>query len=206
MITVVVRKVNTEYLEKNFEQLLDLLPASRREYVLTFKQRRGAIVELAGSLLLAETVKKQDTALGALYDVLPNSQGKPYIPQLPNFHFNISHSGDLIAIAYGNENVGVDLQQIVSYRPKVAEKCCTSDELKWMLQEDIDDRFTLMWTIKEGYAKYTGKGLSENFKEIQIDFAHCCIRDTKVKYVSEHLDGYIITVCAENLNNPQIIY
>ena len=94
MITVVARKVNTEYFEENFEKLLDLLPVSRREYVLTFKQRRSAIVELAVSLLLDEIVKEHNEALGTLYDVLPDSQGKPYVPQLTDFCFNLSHSGD----------------------------------------------------------------------------------------------------------------
>lgn len=206
MITVVIQKVNSDYLEENFDLLLEKLPVTRREHVLAFKQRHSAIVELAASLLLDDIVKKQNEAVNEFYDVCKDAQGKPYIPQLPDLHFNISHSGDYVAIAYGSECVGVDLQQIVAYRPKVAKKCCTYDELMWIQQKDIDYRFTHMWTIKESYAKYTGKGLSEDFKEIQIDFDDCCIKDVGVKYVSEHFDDYIITVCAENLNNPQIIY
>lgn len=206
MITVVIQKVNSDYLEENFDILLEKLPVTRREYVLAFKQRYSAIVELATSLLLDDIVNQQTKAINPFYDVKKDALGKPYIPQLPDLYFNISHSGDYIAIAYGNENVGVDLQQIVVYRPKVAEKCCTFDELKWMQQEDVDYRFTFLWTIKESYAKYTGKGLAEDFKEIRIDFDDCCIKDTEVKYVSERLNDYIITVCAENLNNPQIIY
>lgn len=203
MITVVARKVNTDYLEENFEQLLDLLPVTRREYVLTFKQRHSAIVELAVSLLLNEIVKQQNEALGALYDVSRDLQGKPFIPQLPDFYFNISHSGDYVVVAYGDEVVGVDVQKLENYREKVALKCCNDQELAFIGQGDIDFNFTFVWTIKEAYAKYTGKGLGENFKSIAVDFAKNRISNTAVQFVSQTIDNHVITICAENINNTK---
>ena len=206
MITVVARKVNTEYFEENFEKLLDLLPVSRREYVLTFKQRRSAIVELAVSLLLDEIVKEHNEALGTLYDVLPDSQGKPYVPQLTDFCFNLSHSGDQVVVAYGDETVGVDVQKVEGYREKVAMKCYNDSERAFMEQGDVDINFTLVWTIKEAYAKFTGRGLGENLKTIEIDLKNNRIQNTVVHFVSQTIDNHIITVCAENINNTKFVY
>ena len=60
------------------------------------------------------------------FRVLPplarTERGKPYFPQFPGLHFNLSHSGQLTLCALSHLPVGVDIEQLrphihdISYR------------------------------------------------------------------------------------------
>lgn len=85
--------------------------------------------------------------------------GKPYIKELPEIHFSISHSGAWWCCAFGREALGLDLQLC---RPedkrKLAERFFHPLEKKW-LKERSAEEFYRLWTYKESYVKYTGAGL-----------------------------------------------
>ena len=49
-------------------------------------------------------------AAGLVFETGP--QGKPFLPDHPGFHFNLSHSGDLVAIATGPHPAGIDIERI----------------------------------------------------------------------------------------------
>ena len=87
-------------------------------------------------------------------EIEPN--GKPFAPQL-NKQFNLSHSGEYIVLAVSDGAVGVDVQQIGAAREKVARRCFTEEERRWLEQED--ERFFTVWTLKESVVKAVGKGL-----------------------------------------------
>ena len=45
-------------------------------------------------------------------DMLERTEdGKPFIPGLADIHFNLSHSGDYIACAFSDQEVGLDLRE-----------------------------------------------------------------------------------------------
>ena len=41
-----------------------------------------------------------------------SENGKPFFPAYPDFHYNISHSGDYAALAFAGQPVGIDIQKI----------------------------------------------------------------------------------------------
>ena len=93
-----------------------------------------------------------------------NKYGKPYIPDAPDFHFNLSHSGRWVVIAYGGSPVGIDVQQLRSDAPieKLTRRHFTADEQAYILCADGQEqvaRFYQVWTGKESYLKYLGTGL-----------------------------------------------
>lgn len=93
--------------------------------------------------------------------------GKPYLRDYPHVHFNISHSGCLVACAVSDCPIGVDIQEIVPYRPNVAKHVCTPDELlKIETSPNTDIAFTKIWTQKEAYLKMSGVGLSKRLENI----------------------------------------
>ena len=52
-------------------------------------------------------------------DLLERTEdGKPFIPGLPDIHFNLSHSGEYIACAFSDKEIGLDLQE--HSRPKTS--------------------------------------------------------------------------------------
>ena len=52
---------------------------------------------------------------GAVPQVLRAERGKPYFAGSGNVHFSVSHSGELVAVAFADTPVGIDLQQHKSH-------------------------------------------------------------------------------------------
>jgi phosphopantetheinyl transferase len=101
--------------------------------------------------------------------------GKPGLPSCDT-SFNWSHSGELVALILGNENVGVDVEEI-QHRPLFEYKSlCTLAELHWL--SGVVDRqryseieaFIMLWTAKESVLKAIGSGLSIDPSVVEIRF------------------------------------
>lgn len=94
--------------------------------------------------------------------------GKPYIKGREDFFYNLSHSGRYVVIAWGDREVGVDVQQHEENTniQVIAERYFTSEEQAYV-QGDLQ-RFYEIWTKKESYVKYTGQGLGRGLRSFSV--------------------------------------
>jgi 4'-phosphopantetheinyl transferase len=113
-------------------------------------------------------------ALGADdFEVETNPYGKPSVKNRPDFHYNLTHSGCWVAIAYGNDILGIDVEKI-DWNPgkeKLAHRFFTCDEQEYVLRQDnqgTGNRFYEIWTAKEGYLKYLGTGLQKALDSFSV--------------------------------------
>lgn len=85
-------------------------------------------------------------------------QGKPYLPQGPDF--SISHSRGYVAVAVSDREVGLDMEMVRPYPERLPRRIFSQEELRWFQSrwETQVDFFTL-WTLKESYFKFLGTGL-----------------------------------------------
>ncbi|MBQ3489611.1 MAG: 4'-phosphopantetheinyl transferase superfamily protein [Clostridia bacterium] len=106
------------------------------------------------------------------FTVLKSDFGKPYIEDHEGFHYNLSHSGRYVVIAWGDAEVGVDVQQHYADTDMrmIAERCFSRDEQDYIRQSDqqILQRFYEVWTGKESYLKYIGEGLRKDLRSFSI--------------------------------------
>lgn len=128
-------------------------------------------------------IKEQNSAVGKIivsyaiskYYNIPSSDlifsktelGKPFLKNHPNIHFNISHSGDMVACIIADYPVGIDIQKIRSYNQKIAERVCNEKEFKKI--ENSSDKsleFIKIWTQKEAVIKRDGKSIAGNIKNV----------------------------------------
>lgn len=87
-------------------------------------------------------------------------RGKPWMPQLPNRHFNLSHSGTLALCALSAQPVGVDIQVVRVWRDSLLERSCTTRERAWLRERgDRPEDFAQLWALKESMGKQNGYGL-----------------------------------------------
>ena len=87
-------------------------------------------------------------------------------PQLMHdfLYMNISHCKGLAVAAVGRMPLGVDAEVPRTVRESLLEKVCTAEEAEAILNAaDPDAVFSQFWTLKEAYAKYTGKGIGLDF-------------------------------------------
>ncbi|WP_304165860.1 4'-phosphopantetheinyl transferase superfamily protein [Lonsdalea britannica] len=114
--------------------------------------------------------------LSPLCHVLPheltfarNPFGKPFLPQYPQLHFNLSHTQAAFAFAIAQgDAVGVDVEGNrgrVEHKRGVAKRFFHPDEADWLAQfcdeEAYVQAFIRIWTRKEAYLKALGLGLSK---------------------------------------------
>ena len=91
-----------------------------------------------------------------------HKSGRPFIKEAK--HLSISHSSDFLAIAFGKENIGIDIEKpnnrIVKLMPKILSK---KEFIEFKKDPNIDLACKL-WGTKEAILKYVGdKNL--NYKE-----------------------------------------
>lgn len=96
-----------------------------------------------------------------------NEFGKPFVSDVPGFHFNLSHSGRYVVLAYGDREVGVDVQQHTAGNTDALARRWFSPE-EYAYAEGSRQRFYEIWTAKESYVKYLGKGLCMDLRAVSV--------------------------------------
>ncbi len=88
--------------------------------------------------------------------------GKPAIHAPTPLGFNLSHSGNLAALAVARFEIGVDIEQIRVIDRDIAHRFFAGDEVTTLFglpDEQWNEAFFSCWTRKEAYLKATGDGL-----------------------------------------------
>ncbi|MFP3885127.1 4'-phosphopantetheinyl transferase superfamily protein [Priestia filamentosa] len=143
-----------------------------------------------------------------------NAYGKPYIKEnLSSCFFNISHSGEWVACAFHDREVGVDIEEIKDKQEDVAKIAFTSEEYERIMKED-KEYFYELWASKESYVKAVGKGFT-----ISPDTISVKRNDEGATFVCEKerhkiqdffckiydLEGYKLAVCAERTSKEEFL-
>jgi len=120
------------------------------------------ISENAAALKLLDYALEQEFNIKKRPEILRGEHGKPYFADC-DIKFNYSHCKYGVACAVSDCEIGVDIQEIRKIKPSVIQRVCCDNELE-IIKNDED--FIRIWTLKEAYSKYTGKGFAERFKSI----------------------------------------
>lgn len=124
--------------------------------------------------------------------IAEDNHGKPFIKGILNFQFNISHSKNVLVLAISNNAIGIDVEQIRHFDIKIVNRFFSKCEKDYIFNDNnnINSKCFYIWTKKEAYLKYIGKGLTSNLKYI-------CVLKKDIScllYTFEH-DYNIITLC-----------
>lgn len=208
MITVYCTEVFTPLKEKDFRFYLNKIEDDRRKKILLMKMESGRLRSLtAGSLLyfaLCEQmgdVEKKSPSFSVGY----GQNGKPYLRDYPDLHFNLSHSGSYVCCALGDTPVGVDIQKITDVKKGIAERFFTEEDNQKFYEcseKESKELFFRMWSIKESFIKLTGKGIAGGLDTFEIDWEKNLILGREKKEPLAHfmaynnLMGYSACVCS----------
>jgi Phosphopantetheinyl transferase len=154
--------------EARFERLLRTVQAARREKLALLKNAGARRLSLGAGLLLnaalaAEGLRAEETAT--------TEYGKPFFPALPDFHFSLSHSGEMVMCAVSSAPVGCDLEKKRCFDPRLARRFFHPSESAWLFSlPDGDQRtaFFRLWTCKESYMKAVGLGFALPMNEFAV--------------------------------------
>jgi 4'-phosphopantetheinyl transferase len=139
--------------------------------------------------------------LGRVMGTVPESvdfgygdNGKPFLSG-GGPHFNSSDSGDIVVIAAGAAELGVDVEitRRLPNSDRLADRICTPHELELLADYPEDERDTALlrlWTFKEAALKAVGTGLPGGLRRVEFEFGPGVA--PTVKRLREHTSGWTV--------------
>ena len=187
-----------------FEKLFETVPSQRKEKINRISRPEDKRLSLGVELLL----KKALSDIGIdNYKVERCKNGKPCIKGEENLFFNLSHSGERVMCAVSSFEIGCDVEKIKPTNLKIAKRFFFENEYKAIAEltteEEQQNMFFRLWTLKESYMKMTGEGMSLGLDrfEFDMDGQPTVKRDGAICdcHIKEYeLPGYKLAVCAES--------
>lgn len=154
------------------QRSIDALPQWRREVVLRFTQELGRRQSLLAYQLLCDGLR-QDFGIDTPPRFRMGAHGKPFLPDYPQIHFNLSHCREAVACAVDTEPVGIDIETYRLPSDRVLRYAMNEDEQR-RIRESVNPRrtFTILWTQKEALVKLSGEGITHALPGLLLNTPH----------------------------------
>lgn len=198
------------------ERLCKLLDRDRIGKLLTLKNRKERARSIFAGLLLRYAFLQagHDEEAWQHAEIVKGEYGKPHMEGYDDFHYSLSHSGEWSICAADTVPVGADIQEMRSWKLRLAERFYHKDEYNRLLalEESDQDRqtaeFYSMWAAKESAAKLSGRGIGAGISHYVTDADYRSIHDIGQGQVIpirryDTLQGYIVCVCSETGSFPE---
>ncbi len=151
------------------DELLQALPPEDREKALRYRRAEDQLRCAAGRTMIralaAEAGMPKAQLMFSAYGKPAFADGKP--------QFNLSHSGNWVALAAGDAPLGIDVEKRETFDWE-SVSCFFTERERESIRADREPlrRFYRLWTMKEAFAKEEGRGLSLFEEEtIEMDCA-----------------------------------
>lgn len=96
--------------------------------------------------------------------------GKPFLRDYPQVHFNVSHCRSAVVCAVSDGAVGVDAEEIFAVSDELAVRVLTEKEYAAFKAADNPSvLFCEYWTIKESWLKKTGQGIGVDLTAVAAE-------------------------------------
>jgi len=180
--------------EAAYQQLYRLASQERRERADRYLRKEDAHRCIIADGLLRYALRQ---ALGTDQVALAQtSSGKPFIPDREDFHFNLSHSGRWVVIAWADCPMGIDVETVLmdGSKENLARRFFHADEQTYLFSTDGEDRakrFFEIWTKKESYLKYLGAGINRPLDSFSV------LAPLGVGFHCRMLEDAVLSLCAE---------
>ncbi|HEY5588531.1 MAG TPA: 4'-phosphopantetheinyl transferase superfamily protein [Candidatus Paceibacterota bacterium] len=187
-------KIDENMDEDKFTHLLLLTSIEKQHKINQFRFAVDKKLSLFSNILVQYIAcQSLNTTINELH-FTNNEYGKPYLTGYPNFHYNISHIRNAIVVGVSNKPIGVDIEKIKQSDLKIANRFFADNEIKYILSDakKYDKLFYEIWTKKEAYIKWIGKGLSVPLQSFDV-----LSDEINDKIGIFQIDDYSISVCCE---------
>lgn len=180
-------------------RLLPYIPDQRLSYANTYKFRDNRVQSLTAYAAL-----RAGLFIEFGYRTVPvfsvTATGKPYLANVSNIHFNLSHCKAGIACGIDESEIGVDIQEYIQYDESLGKYFLSPQENIDVQNGNSNVEFTKLWTLKESYGKYTGDGICYDMPGHFVKTGVCkdgCISDSFL------FDSFVLSVTATKSMKPK---
>ena len=172
--------------ENEMAAMMRLLPRERRERLLRLRPEEKKREPLCAYLMLCMALRYR-YQWKELPEILLTEKGKPYFPEHPDVHFNISHTGGAALVGVSDQPIGVDIEKV---RP-VSER-----SMRRLAAASTAEEFFQSWVRREARAKRSGDGVSTMMRsESPLQYG-------EFYYELETFPGYVAGVATRSKEHP----
>ncbi len=129
-----------------------------------------------------------------------NGYGKEYFKNAP-LYYNVSHTKNLVCAAISASEIGVDCETVrdLPDHLHIAKRFFTESEFESVRQSDTPlQTFFALWTKKESYVKYLGKGFA-------VPLSSFDIKDIENIQKTFEINGAFVTLTGDNASDTIFI-
>ena len=189
-------------------EIMAELPEERKEKIQRYKLAEDRKQSLGAGLLLKKALLMHAISADKII------YGENDKPKIEGICFNLSHSHDMVVCAISEKEVGCDVEKIKKVKGKIAEHFFTKNEAAYLQalgEEERQNEFFRIWTLKESYLKMTGEGMKLALNQFEFVFGEGVkvLRNGEICncFIKEYtLPGYKLSVCAEEAEFAQLQY
>ncbi len=191
--------------EELFKEHYKALSPYRKEKIDRNRLFNGKSLSLGAGILLDFALKSYGLRERDM-EYISGKNGKPFFKNHPELHFNLSHSGSCVICSISSSSIGCDIEKIGKADFRVANRFFAEKEKNFLSSikntEEQNESFYRIWTLKESYIKYTGKGLAQGLASFEFELVDeislCDKGDRQNLFFKEYkINGYRIAVCGE---------
>ena len=145
-------KIGLWLIRESVEELLRIKSFSKEDVdqIHSFSNPSRRKEWLVSRILIDELIDMNNTRI--YYD----EYNKPFL-KIPDRHISISHSHELQAVMLDSKPTGVDIEWMQPKIIGIKSKFMSAAELRMLGDENIVEKLTLCWCVKESLYKYYGK-------------------------------------------------
>ena len=196
-----------------FKSLYQTVSEERQKKIDRLRFQKDKRLSLAAAVLLQKALEWNGIYQ---YEIKISENGKPYLEGIDVLKFNLSHSEERVMCVLSTEEAGCDVEYIKKTDFKIAEYFLTEEERAmldtWKTEEEKQDLFYRLWTLKESFIKANGLGMRIPMKEFRFSFEGDKILiqqnvNQEQYYFKEYdlKDGYKYAVCSLNPKFDEIV-
>ena len=145
-----------------YEKAYQIIPKERQEKIDRLRMEKDKRRSLGAYLLFLWGMKKRGLRAED-FCIAYGKEGKPYLDGTEGVFFNLSHSGEYAVCAVSEKEIGCDVEKISECRLTLAKRFFSAAEYDMLLAQETEEEkqelFYRLWTLKESFIKAVGKGL-----------------------------------------------
>ena len=175
--------------------LLGSVSPSRKERALKMRKESARLCCIGAEVCLSCALN-----LPLPLNLKAAENGKPYLEG--GREFNISHSGDLVVCAVGENSVGVDTERISRMKASVFNRIASplEKECAAALQGgELLEYYCTVWIKKESLLKLSGEG-------IRKELAGVCTESAGEHFYTQRLGDYLLSLCTSEAEGVCVHY
>ncbi|MCI9136112.1 MAG: 4'-phosphopantetheinyl transferase superfamily protein [Lachnospiraceae bacterium] len=157
--------------ESHFDEHYKSLSIARRKKVDSYMRLEDKRLSLAAGILMKKGLENyglQEREAVVAY----GENGKPYLPEHPSIHFNLSHSGEMVLAVFAEVEAGCDIEKMQDADMELAKRFFSSGEYQYIAGQPEGKKrreaFYRLWTLKESFTKAAGTGFSLPLNSFEI--------------------------------------